>query len=388
MKNIHISLISLFIFVSLNSPVHGEEVWGAWFPAPSPDGKMISFSYYGDIWIVDANGGRAERLTVSEGYESRSLWSPDGKWIAFQTDRWGNEDVCVMRADGSEPPKRLTYYSTYDALYNWTPDGKSVVFVSPRTTLRPALYRVSMDGGLPKPITHFSAWHVCFTPDGKTLFYERGQTPWWRRKYRGGANEEIWVKTLPDGKSVRITDHPGRDGYPMYSPIDKKLYFLGDRGEGSVSNIWRMDTDGQNPEQVTYETEDIHFPEISLDGSLIAYESSGYIYTCNTRTNEKKQLAITISEDYKENPFIFKTFTSNASEFALSPDEKEIAFVVHGDIFVMALKDNRPDKVVQVTNTPYMEKYVSWHPQKDRNTAPAMKQTIPRFFMLFPLYQS
>ncbi|UCG92901.1 MAG: PD40 domain-containing protein, partial [candidate division WOR-3 bacterium] len=239
-------MFGFFLFTIVNSPVHGEEVWGAWFPAPSPDGKKISFSYYGDIWIVDADGEKAERLTVSEGYESRSLWSPDGQWIAFQTDRWGNDDICVMRANGTEPPERLTYYSTYDALYNWTPDGKSVVFVSPRTTLRPALYRVSIDGGLPQPVTRFTAWHVCYTPDGKTLFYERGNTPWWRRKYRGGANEEIWVKTLPDGKSEKITDHPGRDGYPMYSAIDKKLYFLSDRGEPSVSNIWRMDIDGKN----------------------------------------------------------------------------------------------------------------------------------------------
>ncbi|UCG92732.1 MAG: PD40 domain-containing protein, partial [candidate division WOR-3 bacterium] len=298
-------------------------------------------------------------------YESRSLWSPDGQWIAFQTDRWGNDDICVMRANGTEPPERLTYYSTYDALYNWTPDGKSVVFVSPRTTLRPALYRVSIDGGLPQPITRFTAWHVCYTPDGKTLFYERGNTPWWRRKYRGGANEEIWVKTLPDGESEKITDHPGRDGYPMYSAIDKKLYFLSDRGEPSVSNIWRMDIDGKNPEQVTYETEDIHLPEISWDGSLIAYECRGYIYTYNILSGQKKKLHVTVTEDYTENPFTFKVFTSKASEFALSPDEKELAFIVHGDIFVMSLKDNRPDKVARVTNTPYIEKYVSWHPEKE-----------------------
>ncbi|MGB7054823.1 MAG: S41 family peptidase, partial [bacterium] len=66
-----------------------------------------------------------------------------------------------------------------------------------------------------------------------------------------------------------------------------------------------------------------------------------------------------------EEPFAFKTFTSDASEFALSPTEKELAFVVHGDIFVMQLKDGMPEKVLQLTKTPYTEKSVAWHPEKE-----------------------
>ena len=96
MKYKHQSITYLFLFFVLVGPLHGEEVWGARFPAPSPDGTMISFSYYGDIWVVSAHGGRAERLTVSNGYESTSYWSPDGKWIAFVTDRWGSDDICII----------------------------------------------------------------------------------------------------------------------------------------------------------------------------------------------------------------------------------------------------------------------------------------------------
>ncbi len=94
-----IQAFSLLVFSLVSSPAGGDEVWGARFPAPSPDGKEVSFSYYGDIWVVDADGGKAERLTVSEGYESRSFWSPDGRRIAFETDRWGNDDICVIPSD-------------------------------------------------------------------------------------------------------------------------------------------------------------------------------------------------------------------------------------------------------------------------------------------------
>ncbi len=366
MKNFNTVILAFLIFLLLGVPVNAGEVWGARFPAPSPDGKKISFSYYGDIWIVNANGGKAERLTVSEGYDSRSFWSPDGEWIAFATDRWGSNDICIIPSDGSSPPKRLTYYSTHDAPYGWTPDGKYVLFGSYRNTLRSSLYRVSVKGGLPEMITNFRAREVCFLPDGKKFFYVRGGASWWRRKYRGGADSDIWVKTLPDGKSEKITDSPARDGYTMYSPKDKKLYFLSNRGEVLVNNIWRMEPDGKSPEQLTYEKEDIHFPEISWDGGLIVYEAFGYLYTYNVLSGEKKKLSITTTEDYKENLFHFKTFTSDVSEFTLSPDEKEIAFIIHGEIFVMELKkDKETGKVTRITYTPYLEKHISWHPEKE-----------------------
>lgn len=374
MKKLYIILTGFLICLLLSMSANAGEVWGARFPAPSLDGSKISFSYQGDIWIVDKDGGRAERLTISEGYESVSYWSPDGKWIAFETGRWGNEDICIMPLDGSSPPKRLTYYSTHDNLYGWTPDGKYVLFGSRRHTTRSSLYRVSINGGLPEMLTHFRAREVCFLPDGNKFYYVRGGPAWWRRKYRGGADSNIWLKTLHDGKSVRITDSPARDHYPMYSSVDNKLYFLSNRGEGLVNNIWRMNPDGTSPAQVTYETEDVFFPEISSNGNLIVYEVFGYLYTYNVLTGETNKLYITVTEDYKENPYYFKTFSNDVSEFVLSPNEKEIAFIVHGEIFVMELKkDKETGKVTRITHTPTLEKYISWHPEKEMLIYSSMK---------------
>jgi tricorn protease len=360
-------LLSGYIFLCLFSQ-HGSagEVWGARFPALSPDGSRISFSYYGDIWIADAGGGKAARLTVSNGYESRSYWSPDGKWIAFQTDRWGNEDICVMPADGSQPPIRLTYHSAHDGLQGWTPDSRYVVFASMRHTLRYALYRVSIEGGLPEPLTSFSAWNALFLPDGKTIYYCRGGSDWWRRKYRGGAESEIWKKNLADGESIRITNSPGRDAYPMYSAVDKKLYFLSNRGEQLANNIWRMEPDGTHTEQITFQKEDIHFPAISNNGGIIVYVLFGRLYTYNIKTGENAYVPVTVMEDFKENPYDFVRYSDNVSEFAVSPQEDEIAFVVHGEIFVMQLKEgSETGKVKRITFTPFIEKHVSWHPEKE-----------------------
>lgn len=365
MKNTTIGAYIIFAVFMSAASLFCEEVWGACFPALSPDGTRISFSYYGDIWVVDASGGRAERLTVSEGYESTSFWSPDGQWLAFVTDRWGSDDICVIPVDGSSPSRRLTYYSTYDDLFGWTPDGEYVVFESFRQTLRPSLYRISRHGGLPEMVTGFTAREVCFLPDGKSIFYMRGGAAWWRRRYQGSASQDIWFKKLPDGDSQRITDSPRRDGYPMYSQVDDKIYFLSNRSDDAINNLWRMNQDGTMAEQLTFEKEDIHFPEISWDGSIIAYECCGYIYTYDVASGEQEKITITVVEDFKENPFYLETFTKDASEFVLSPDEKELAFVVRGDIFVMQLKEGTPEKVVRLTETSFIEKHVSWHPEKE-----------------------
>jgi len=364
MKPTQSNVIHLFLLALLAIPLQAEEVWGARFPAPSPDGSMISFSYYGDIWIVPAGGGRAERLTVSSGYEGTSYWSPDGKWIAFVTDRWGSDDICIIPSDGSTPAKRLTYYSVYDDLFGWTPDGKYLVFESQRQTLRPSLYQISIDGGLPEMLTTFTARDVCFTPDGAGMYYVRGGAAWWRRRYRGSASLDIWFKELPDGESRRIAHSPGRDGYPMYSALDGELYFLSNRADG-VNNLWSANREGANLQQLTFERDDIHFPEMSWDGSTIVYECYGSLCRYDVATGEQTEIQITATEDHKENPFYLEHFTGKATEFALSPDEQELAFVVHGDIFVMQLKDGKPENVVRLTDTPFIEKYVAWHPEKE-----------------------
>ncbi len=366
MKKQRIVFAGLLLCLLFSPLLHADAAWGIRFPSPSPDGRNISFSYYGDIWIVPAHGGKAERLTVSEGYESVSSWSPDGAWIAFQTDRWGSSDICIMPVDGSKPPKRLTYYSTSDALQGWTPDSKYVVFASIRHTPRYALYRVSINGGLPEMITDFTAWNSHFLQDGKTFFFTRRGARWWRRKYRGGADSEIWKKTLPDGQSMRITNSPGRDAYPLYSMVDNKLYFLSNRGAHLANNLWRMDPDGTGAEQLTFEAEDIHFPSISKDGTLIAYELFGHLYTYDVESGVKKKTPITTTEDFKENLSSFVSFSGDVSECALSPKEDEIAFVVHGEIFIMQLKEHtETGKVTRITHTPYVEKDISWHPEKE-----------------------
>ncbi|MEA1912682.1 MAG: S41 family peptidase [candidate division WOR-3 bacterium] len=336
------------------------------YPSLSPDGKKITFSCFGDMWMVKREGGRATRLTISDGYESISRWSADGRWIAYQSDKWGNDDIFVVPTSESLPPQRLTYYSTYDHLLCWTPDSKKILFSSSRNTLFSAIYSVSLEGETPKKFLDFDLINIDFI-SRDSILYSRGATSWWRKKYRGPANREIWIKELPDGKSKKITNFDGRDAYPMFSPVTGRIYFLSNRGKNNIDNIWKLTLDGSKCTQVTEFKEEILHPSISQNGEAIVFTSMGWLYALDVRTEKVERVPLKIPLAYKEPKKEFKEFSSEVSEFCLSPDEKEITFVIHGEVFVGKLTENgKIEKIRQITHTPSPEKDVSWHPEKER----------------------
>ena len=148
------ALLSLLLLPADRALTADHALWLR-YPALSPDGKTIAFEYRGNLWKVSADGGVATPLTVGESYNSMPVWSPDGSRIAFASDRNGNLDVYVMPAEGGRA-NRLTYHSADETPSSFTPDGKSVLFSaaildSPvnaefPTGARPELYRVDLAG--------------------------------------------------------------------------------------------------------------------------------------------------------------------------------------------------------------------------------------------------
>ena len=93
----------------------------------------IAFSYHGDIWIANQDGSSPNRLTAHVGRDIFPRFSPDGKLVAFTSNRFGNDDVFVVPVTGGEP-RQLTFNTTGDTVQYWTPDGKGIIFSSSRSS--------------------------------------------------------------------------------------------------------------------------------------------------------------------------------------------------------------------------------------------------------------
>src|SRR6185295_10922779 len=100
-------------------------------PHIANDGR-IAFNYQDDIWVADADGGNARRLTANVARDFGPRFSPDGQWIAFTSNRTGNNDVYVIPSNGVGEAKQLTWFSGDDQALYWTPDGKQLIIASAR----------------------------------------------------------------------------------------------------------------------------------------------------------------------------------------------------------------------------------------------------------------
>src|SRR5271170_4765799 len=144
------SLITAAALLLTATVLHAQEpIKFARSPDISPDGKLVAFSYLGDVWVVETIGGVARPVTMHEAHDTNPVFSPDGRWIAFSSNRHGSYDVFVVPTQGGKP-RRLTFDSAVDMVCGWTPDGKNVLFASTRSTEFPSgseLYTVPWDGG-------------------------------------------------------------------------------------------------------------------------------------------------------------------------------------------------------------------------------------------------
>ena len=311
-------------------------------PIFQPDGKTVAFSYLGDIWLVDAKGGEAHHLTMHEKHDFNPIFSPDGKWIAFSSNRHGQYDVFIVPVKGGRP-KRLTFDSADDHPTGWFPDSQHVLFMSGRSIdlpMRAELYSISIHGGPVKKISAFEGRDGVYSPKGDQIAYVRGPGLWYRKGYRGSANDDIWICNADGSKNRQITNHLGQDSYPMWSADGKHLYYVSDVA-GGLANLTKIavgesDSPMPPPQAVTHHKEDsVRRARMCANGELIVYECGADIWIHSLKTGKSRKLNIEVNADDKTNPESLKTFTTGATEFAWSPNEQHVAFVVHGEIFLM-----------------------------------------------------
>ncbi|MBN1349176.1 PD40 domain-containing protein [candidate division KSB1 bacterium] len=359
-------VLTLSIFLIFSSVYSNEPITLVRFPAPSPEGKHLTFSWQGDIWTVPIEGGSAHRLTIHEAYESHPNWSPDGKELAFSSARNGNDDIYVMQSDGTLPVQ-LTYFSGNDQMCDWSPDGKSLIFSSLRDFYYHRLqciYQVDRKGGTPSLIMPEYGTQGKISPDGKWLAYVEGRNPRFRKHYHGSGNTDIWLYNFDDKTYRRLTTHEGNDLFPLWAPDSKSIYYVSD--EDGTFNIWHSDLTSSHKTQLTFHKEDgVRFANISFKQPIIAYEQDTFVWILNASTGKSEKLEIFAPKDQRIDTIERKTFASDATEIALSPDEKFIALVVRGEIYVIKNREEGSSKAVQLTESPARECDICWTPNGD-----------------------
>ena len=330
-------------------------------PDISPDGRRVAFSYFGDIWIVEAIGGVARPLTRHESYNINPVFSPDGRQIAFTSNRHGGNDVFVMPVEGGRPT-RLTHDSAADVVNGWTPDGKNILFSSARSTGFPLsyeLYTVPVAGGRAQRLSVNEGREGTFSPKGDQIAYVRGPGTWYRKGYRGSSNDDIWICNADGSNNRRLTDFEAQDNSPMWSADGQTVFFVSEQF-GSPANIVRQAGVGSKPVQVTFHKDDaVRRARISANGEWFAYECGADLWVASTKGGTPRKLAIEVHADDKSNPERKATYTSGATEYSLSADEKHIVFAVHGELFLIPLAGG---KATRLTDHPAYDHAAVWAP--------------------------
>lgn len=339
-------------------------------PSLSPDGSEIAFASGGDIWTVPSQGGAARLLVTDPATESRPLYSPDGKQLAFISTRTGGGDIYVLTLASGEL-RRLTWSDQLDQLDGWSRDGEWIYFTSAADDIAhlPDIFRVSTDGGTPLEVSrerYLSEFESAPSPDGASVaLCAKGIsfTQWWRNGHAHIDETEIWLKPVADSEKAKVLlEADSKHAWPMWSPKGDTLYFMSDKG--GAENLWSLAIGSTQPKQLThFEHGRVLYPSISYDGKAIVFERNLTIWKLEIAIGKAAQVPITLL-GVPSSPGLKHTQVNKFDEMALSPDGKKMAVVAHGDVFALPVKEG--GEAVRLTDTPGRESDIQWSPDSSR----------------------
>ena len=355
------SLLALFApLAAVSAMAQANPLWMR-FPAISPDGKTVAFSYKGDIWTVPSTGGQARQITTNPAYEAYPVWSPDSRQIAFASSREGSMDIYVVGRDGGTP-RRVTTDSGDEYPMAWRndstillkasimPKAKSIMFAD-----FSQVYEVSSNGGRMRLFSDIPMEDISVGNDGAMLYHDnKGYEDPFRKHHQSPICRDIWL--YKGGNYTKLTDFAGEDRTPVWGGDANTYYYLSE--EDGTFNVYKRRVGETAKTQLThYKGNPVRYLTRAADGTL-CYAYDGAIYTLKEGCEPVKLNLTTVADDGTDK-LQRQVLRSGATEFTVSPTGKEIAFVVHGDVYVTSI-DYATTK--RVTDTPEQERNVNFSP--------------------------
>jgi tricorn protease len=320
---------------------------------PDYHAGKIAFSYLGDIWVAGEDGSNVARLTDNTGRDVYPRFSPDGRWIAFSSNRYGNYDVFVVPVTGGAP-KRLTYHTGNDEVVGWSRDSQRVVFRAARGDGAfpsvATLHEVSAAGGPERALPVDWGYWGAYSPDGKQLVFNRHPGVWSRKHYRGSYAADLWIGDLAQKTYKKVAADERHNRYwPMWGPKDE-IYYVADPlpddktvkpgspdVRKSVNNIYKVAVAGGAPVQVTRHTSgSLFWPSMSSDGKVIVYEENLGIWKLDVASGRTTEIKVDIVADDKENQVDVETVENELDGFDLSPSGRRAVISTRGQILTIA----------------------------------------------------
>ena len=356
-------------------------------PAISPDGATIAFASGGDLWTVPASGGDAHLLVSDPATESRPLWSPDGRRLAFVSTRTGNGDVYVMTVESGEV-RRVSWDDAAEQLDGWSADGTWLYLSTNSRDIAGFndVLRVKATGGTPMAVTaerYTSEFFAAPAPGGRlTAFSARwiGGAPWWRNGHSPLDESEIWTRDAA-GKYQQVVARKGKALWPMWAADGRSLYFMSDRS--GAENVWSAALPSgrmAEPRQVTRFTKGrVLWPTISRDGRTIAFERDLAIWTLNTSSGEAREVPIRRIGAPAAASVESLRLTGQIRELEVSPDGRKVAFVVRGEVFATSAQQGGTAQ--RLTRSTAAESEIVWAPDSNRVVYVSERTGVPQLFL-------
>lgn len=337
----------------------------------SPDGKKVAFCYKGDIYSVNVGGGRAFQITTNDAYDSNPIWTRDGKNIIFSSYREGSKDIFITSSEGGSP-KRITDIPGGETPKAVLPDGR-IIFIADIETeygfsgfpYTSQVYITDTSGRRPSIVTSLPLTEISINPNGDIIYEDyKGYEDPFRKHHLSSVTKDIWLykgaalsgKFSINGKGefTKLSSFKGEDRNPVFASDGDTFYYLSEQ-DGKAMNIFRSSLSSPETKvQLTFHTKNpVRYLSVSDDGTL-SYSYNGDLYILKEGRPAEK-LEIRIFRDAVESEMKKTSLSTGASSMAVSPNGKEIAVVIRGDVFVTSI-DYKTTK--RITNTPEQERNV------------------------------
>ncbi len=335
------------------------------------DGAEIVFSMLGDIYVLPIAGGKARRITSGAAWDVQPRYSPDGKQIAFTSDRGGGNNIWRMKADGSGAS--AVSKEDFRLLNNpiWTPDGNYLVarkhFTSERSLGAGELWLYHTGGGAGLQLTkkkndQQDLGEPSVSPDGRYIYFSEDVSAGPNFQYNKNPHDVIYaIKQLDrDSGEIEVIESSGGGAVrPQISPDGKRLAFVKRVGEQTVLHVMDLASGEIKPlwDSLSHDQQEAwaifgSYPNFDWlpDGSDIIIWAKGKIWRINSVTGNAKTISFNAEvEQTISNPIHYEQklardqFTSKMiRDVATSPDQKTIVFHAVGQLWTKTLPDGKP----------------------------------------------